>query len=99
MRAHGPAPEPLRVQGYGRGEARTGVRGWYLRVNRTVGLGDDGAFYVLTAPLSLADQVRGVRVTPVRPPMVIGAGGKDGETIDLAEALERLLPGWRGLAV
>lgn len=88
--------ETLMVKGYGgRGSARSNVEGWYLRLDRTVGLGVDGEFYVLTAPLGVLDRVRGVRVTPTPPPLVIGAGGKDGDSIELVDALERLLPGWR----
>lgn len=85
-------PEPLLVQGYGgRGTARSQVRGWYLRRDRTVGVGEDGEFYVLTAPLSLIDRVRGVRVTPTPPPLVIGKGGRDGETMDMRDAISRAL--------
>ena len=97
--AHGPAPEPLRVRGYGgRGSARTPLQGWYLRGNRTAALGTDGNFYVLIAPLSTMDRLRGVRPAPARPPMVLGEGGKDGESIELLVSLERILPGWRSLA-
>lgn len=94
--AAGLAPEDLQVRGYGgRGTARTPLRGWYLRVDRTAGVSTDGDFYVLTAPLSLLDRVRGVRPLPAKPPLILGAGGKDGESVALADALERLLPGWR----
>lgn len=89
---------PLRVRGYGgRGSARTSLRGWYLRTDRTSGMSTTGDFYVLTAPLTLLDRLRGAEPAPVAPPMVLGAGGKDGESIDLPVALERLLPGWRTL--
>ncbi|WP_407319617.1 hypothetical protein UQW22_04115 [Isoptericola halotolerans] len=89
-------PGPLQVKGYGgRGTARTVLRGWYLRTDRTAAVSTDGNFYVLTAPLTLLDRVRGVRPEPKRPPLVLGAGGKDGDSIDLDVALERLLPGWR----
>jgi hypothetical protein len=94
-RAAGLDPVPLMVQGYGgRGTARTPLRGWYLRVDRTLGVSADGDFYVLTAPIGLLDRVRGTRPEPRRPPLTLGAGGKDGESLPLAEALERLLPGW-----
>ncbi|MCA5891859.1 hypothetical protein LEP48_00650 [Isoptericola sp. NEAU-Y5] len=90
-------PGPLQVKGYGgRGTARTSLRGWYLRQDRTAGITTDGTFYVLTAPLSSLDRLRGVRPEPRRPPMILGAGGKDGSSIELAAALDRLLPGWRG---
>jgi hypothetical protein len=91
------APEELQVQGYGgRGTARTGLKGWYLRMDRTLGISTEGDFYVLTAPVGLLDRVRGVRPDARRPPAILGAGGKDGESVPLADALDRLLPGWRG---
>lgn len=88
----GIAPEPLRAQGYGgRGSYRTGVDGWYLRRDRTVAIGADGEFYVLTVPASVSARWRGVEVVPQDPPLVIGAGGKDGESLDLPIALARVL--------
>lgn len=92
-KARGLAPEPLLVQGYGgKGTAKSQVRGWYLRLDRAVGVGEDGEFYVLTAPLSLFDRIRGIHIAPTDPPLVIGQGGRDGDTIDLAQAIARLLP-------
>lgn len=88
--------QPLRVLGYGgRGSARSNVTGWYLRGDRTSGVSTSGEFYVLTAPLTLRDRLVGVEPVASPPPMVLGAGGKDGESLDLPVALERLLPGWR----
>ena len=88
--------QPLRVRGYGgKSSARTPLRGWYLRRDASSGVSTDGNFYVLTAPLNIFDRIRGTHPKPSRPPMVLGAGGKDGETIDLSEVLDRLLPGWR----
>jgi hypothetical protein len=92
-RARGLPPEPLLVQGYGgRGTAKSQVRGWYLRLDRAVGVGEDGEFYVLTAPLTLLDRVRGIRIAPTEPPLVIGQGGRDGDTIDMVQAINRILP-------
>ncbi|MHB1287826.1 hypothetical protein [Georgenia sp.] len=95
-RAAGLATEPLRVQGYGGGTARTHTSGWYLRRDRSVGVGTDGSFYVLTARLGLAARLCGVDPVPAEPPLVLGAGGRDGDSVDLATALDRLLPGWDG---
>jgi len=97
--AHGPAPVDLMVQGYGgKGEARTRLKGWYLRNNRTVALGTDGKFYVLIAPLNaLHPRFLKVDVQPSRPPLIIGEGGKDGDTIELSEAIERVLPHWKSM--
>lgn len=90
------ASDPLVVLGYGgRGKARTPLRGWYLRVDRTCAVGTDGSFYVLTAPLSAWDRLRGVRPEAKDPPLLIGAGGKDGNSIPLASALTRILPDWQ----
>lgn len=88
----GIAPVPLHAQGYGgRGRYRTGLLGWYLRRDQTVAVGTDGGFYVLTVPPSLGGRLRGVRPEPQDPPMVIGEGGKDGESLDLPIALARAL--------
>ncbi len=88
--------EPLRVQAYGgRGSARTPLVGWYLRRDRKAGLAVDGRFFVLTAPLSLLERIRGVTPDAVPAPLVLGQGGKDGESIDLVDALTRVLPDWR----
>lgn len=96
--SHGPTPTRLKVRGYGgKGEARTRLTGWYLRADRTAALGTDGAFYVLIAPLSTLDRLRGTTPTSTRPPMILGEGGKDGESIDLPDALEKVLPNWRNL--
>ena len=90
----GRSPEPLHVRSYdGRSRYRTPLRGWYLRRDETVGIDTDGEFYVLTAPGSLLAHVRGVSPAPQDPPLVIGAGGKDGESIDLKDALARVLSG------
>ncbi|WP_129338471.1 hypothetical protein [Cellulomonas endophytica] len=93
-RVDGPPPVPLRALSYDRRRRfRTPLEGWYLRRDGAVGVDTDGRFYVLTAPTSLAALVRGVRPEPSPPPLVIGAGGRDGDSIDLADALERVLTG------
>lgn len=85
--------EPLRVGDYSSSAtARTPLSGWYLKGDHSVGIDTDGNFYVLTARLSLKDRISGIRPTPEEPPLVIGAGGRDGESIDLRDALDRLLP-------
>lgn len=92
----GLATTRLVVTGYGgRGRATSDVEGWYVRNDRSMGVGTDGRLYVLTAPLGLLDRVRGVHLSPIAPPLVLGAGGRDGDSIDLTDALERVLPGWR----
>uniref|UniRef100_UPI0020297159 hypothetical protein n=1 Tax=Actinotalea sp. C106 TaxID=2908644 RepID=UPI0020297159 len=90
--ADGPAAVPLRVRSYdGRVTYRTPLRGWYLRRNRSVAVDTSGAFYVLTAPSSLLGLLRGVTPEPSDPPLVLGKGARDGESIDLADALALVL--------
>jgi hypothetical protein len=93
----GIAPEPLAARSYdGRWRYRTPLRGWYLRRNQSVAIGTDGQFYVLTAPASLRARFSGVTPAPSDPPLILGKGGRDGESIDLADALARVLAGGDG---
>lgn len=90
--ASGPSPVPLMARSYdGRAHYRTPLTGWYLRRDETVAIDTEGRFYVLTAPSSLTARLRGVTPEPSAPPLVIGAGGKDGESLDMADALTRVL--------
>jgi len=91
-RQRGIAPVPLQARSYG-GDAtyRTRTSGWYLRKNRTVAVGTDGAFYVLSVPGGLSARIRGADLTPSDPPLVLGKGGRDGESISLADALALVL--------
>jgi len=72
---------------------KTNARGWYLRNDHTVAIGEDGGYYQLTVPGGWAARLRGVRVTPVPPPLVVGRGGRDGESGDLKDFLARALAG------
>lgn len=88
----GPAPVPLRARTYdGRARYRTPLRGWYLRLDESIAVDTDGLFYLLRTPPSLVAQLRGVTPPPSDPPLVLGAGGKDGESVDLVQALARVL--------
>ncbi len=92
--ARGIAPVPLAARSYdGRARYRTPLRGWYLRRNETVAIGTDGEFYVLSVPASLRGRFAGVTPPPSDPPIILGKGGRDGESIDLADALARVLSG------
>ncbi|MGN6330266.1 MAG: hypothetical protein ACTHOD_01275 [Motilibacteraceae bacterium] len=84
-RAIGLAPRPLLARGYRGTPYRTGLEGWYLRRNRTVGVDLRGEFYLLTVPDSLRARLRGVTLAPSDPPLVVGRGGRDGDSVDLAE--------------
>ena len=75
----------------GVGRYRTGVVGWYLRANRSVGVDVDGRFYVLNVPPVRFGRWRTVRVEPTPPPLVVGKGAGDGEVFDLEVLLQKRL--------
>jgi hypothetical protein len=88
----GLTPAVLNAQSFnGRATYKTKLRGWYLKSNKSVAVGADGRFYTLTVPSSLRARFTGAEVEPSTPRLVIGAGGRDGETMPLAELLERRL--------
>ncbi|MBD5786267.1 hypothetical protein IF650_08750 [Cellulosimicrobium terreum] len=91
-REQGLSPEPLRARSYdGRSVFRTDVVGWYLRRNQSVAVGTDGEFYVLSVPGGLRARLRGATLAPSDPPLILGKGGRDGESIDMADALAIVL--------
>jgi hypothetical protein len=75
----------------GRGRYRTGVVGWYLRRDRSVGVGRDGSFYLLIVPPVPFGRWRTVRVDPTPPPLEVGKGARDGEAVALRALLEERL--------
>ncbi len=93
-RAAGLTPEPLRATLFGGSAgatARTDKTGWYLRNNRSVAVGEDGSYYVLVVAGGLVERLRGVQLTASPPPLVIGKGGKDGESGELVDYLRKRL--------
>jgi hypothetical protein len=92
-KAKGIAPVPLRATLYTGQSVKTDKVGWYLRKNATLAIGDDGAYYILTVPGGLKERLRGVHLAPSPPPMYVGKGGKDGDTGDLKDYLDRILQG------
>lgn len=90
--AAGVPSELLTARSYsGTTRYRTQVQGWYLKQDRSVGLGTDGRFYVLSCPGGLMARMRGVQLAPSDAPLELGRGGRDGESIPLTEAIARLL--------
>ena len=89
--AAGMAPEPLKATLYTGQSVRTDKRGWYLRKNQSVAIGDDGSYYILTVPGGWTERLRGVKLHATPPPLIVGKGGRDGETGDLAEFLRARL--------
>ena len=75
----------------GSGRYPTGIQGWFLRRNGSVGVDADGRFYSLNVAPVRFGRWRSVRIEPSPPPLVVGRGGGDGETFDLGELLEMRL--------
>ena len=71
--------------------------GWYLRRDRSIGVGLDGSFYVLLVAPVRFGRWRAVRVAPTPPPLQVGKGARDGESFDLGELLEMRLQ-WQDAA-
>jgi hypothetical protein len=86
-RARGIAPGPIRATLFTGQSVKTDKTGWYLRKNESLAVGEDGAYYVLTVPGGLRERISGVKLKPSAPPLIVGKGGRDGETGDLAEFL------------
>ena len=92
--AQGVPTSALQARSYdGRARFRTPLRGWYLRRNESVAVGTDGEFYILTVPGGLRARLRGATPVASDPPLILGKGGRDGESIDLVDALARALAG------
>jgi hypothetical protein len=88
----GLAPHRLVARSFGGGVTyRTRVQGWYLKSNRSVAVGADGGYYVLSVPPSLRARLTGADLAPSTPRLIVGAGGGDGETVPLAQLLEQRL--------
>jgi len=75
----------------GRGRYRTGVMGWYVRRDHSIGLGVDGGYYLLAVPPVRFGRWRSIRLDPTPPMLEVGKGARDGEAITLADLLERRL--------
>jgi hypothetical protein len=88
LQAAGIEPQPLRAPVVGSGTSyRTGITGWYLRRNKSLGLDTEGNFYILGVQAGLKPRLLGVRVLPSEPPLIVGLGARDGESLPLKELL------------
>ncbi|MBR7741957.1 hypothetical protein KC207_01455 [Phycicoccus sp. BSK3Z-2] len=89
LRAAGVPSTPLKARPYsGRGTLRTDVEGWYVRRDRSIGVGTDGLWYVLVVPPSLRGRLLGIHLEPSSAPLTVGAGGRDGDSVDLGTLLD-----------
>ncbi|MFT4109654.1 hypothetical protein [Propionicimonas sp.] len=96
LREAGAAPEPLQATLLNGTRVRTGLVGWYLNRARTLAVAPDGRYYQLITAGSALARFTGVTPQPSDPTLVIGRGGRDGETGDLAEFLDRAFAGYTG---
>jgi hypothetical protein len=62
---------------------RTGLLGWYLTRDGSLGVTTDGDYYHLASPRSVKARLLGVQLQPAEPPLQVGAGARDGESIAL----------------
>ncbi len=67
---------------------RTGITGWYLRGDRSVAVGENGDYYVLAVPPVRFGRWRTLRLEPTPPPLQVGEGARDGESMALALLLQ-----------
>ncbi len=86
-RRRGLPAEPLRATLLTGQSVRTDKTGWYLRKNRSLAIGEDGHYYVLTVPGGLKERLSGVKLRPSPPPLIVGKGGRDGESGSLTDFL------------
>ena len=85
-------PHPLAARSLdGRSTFKTHVRGWYLKSDRSVAVGEDGEYYVLTVAPSLRARFTGADLSPSMARLIVGAGGGDGDPIPLQTLLDRRL--------
>lgn len=90
--AAGLTPVRLTARTYdGSSRMRTSHEGWYLKRDMSVAVGTDGEFYVMSAPRSLRAMLKGVTLPPGEPPLELGKGARDGESMPLVDALAKRL--------
>ncbi|GIJ77663.1 hypothetical protein SAMN05443287_101675 [Micromonospora phaseoli] len=75
----------------GRSRYRTRLTGWYVDRACTRAVDVEGRFHLLTVPASLQSRLFGADPQPGPAPLVIGRGGRDGESIPLRDLLTRRL--------
>ncbi len=93
VKTSGVDPVPLKAVTLDGHVVKTDKTGWYIRQNHSLAIGVDGGYYVLTVPGGWKERLRGVKLPRTDPPLVVGKGGRDGETGDLTEFLQWVLDG------
>lgn len=93
VRAADIPPQPLTATQIDGREVRTDKSGWYVNRKRSIAIGEAGEWYVLTVPSSRLSRFTGVKLEASPPELVVGRGGRDGESGDLSDFLDRVLEG------
>ncbi|MEV0427402.1 hypothetical protein [Micromonospora sp. NPDC050495] len=75
----------------GRARYRTRLTGWYVDRALTRAVDTDGRFHLLTVPASMRSRLFGADPRPDPAPLVVGRGGRDGESVPLRDLLTRRL--------
>ncbi|MFT3971452.1 MAG: hypothetical protein QM695_14550 [Micropruina sp.] len=89
--ARGLQPEPLRALLMNDTRVKSDQVGWYINKSQTLAIAPDGRFFKLLTTGGRLARFTGVTLTPSPPPLVVGRGGRDGETGDLKDFLARTL--------
>lgn len=86
-------PVPLKAHTLDGHLVKTDKRGWYLRQNHSIAIDEDGGYHHLVVPGGWKERFTGVKLKGTQPTLVIGRGGRDGETGFLREFLGWVLEG------
>ncbi|MBK8460579.1 MAG: hypothetical protein WAS07_14175 [Micropruina sp.] len=84
-------PEPLQALLINGKRVKSDQVGFYINKSKTLAITPDGRFFKLMTTGGAMARFTGVTLQPSPPPMVISRGGRDGETGDLVDFLERTL--------
>lgn len=91
MKRRGLPPEPLEASLLNGSRVKSDKVGWYINRSKTLAIAPDGTYYQLVTSGSAMARFTGVKLKPSPPVLVIGRGGRDGETGDLADFLARAI--------
>ncbi|MFI1196754.1 hypothetical protein ACH4T9_26340 [Micromonospora sp. NPDC020750] len=75
----------------GQGRYRTRLTGWYVDRARSRAVDTAGRWYLLTVPAGLRARLLGADPQPVPAPLIVGEGGRDGDSVPLRDLLTRRL--------
>jgi len=89
-----PARLRARVPG-SRRTYRTNLSGWYLRRNRSLAVSVEADLYLLDTSRSLRALLFAARIRPIDPPLRVGVGARDGESMPLERLLRQRLEAGR----